>query len=92
MTETRKGQSTPFEAFVGHRKMTPDDATVFATAADMLVFPDIGKAITDAGGDLANIYHFSREVCAGKPILPWAVKEDHETVVAMLRKVGEGLK
>lgn len=92
MTETRKGQSTPFEAFAGHRKMTPDDATVFATAADMLVHPEVSKAISDAGGDLANIYHFSREVCASCPIVPWAVRQDHETVVAMLRKVGEGLK
>ena len=76
----------------GHRKMTQTDGDVFNLAADMLVFPQVTKAIKDAGGDLANCYYFSREVAGGCPILPWAEKQDHETVVAMLRKVGEGLK
>ena len=92
MTETRIGQFTPFVPHEGHRRMTPEDAVIFQAAADMCVWPNVSAAIRAAGGDLANIYHFSREVCGGRPVLPWAEREDHETVVAMLRKVGEGLK
>lgn len=92
MTETRTGQFTPFKPFEGHRAMTAADGEIFLFAAEAYVHPEISQAIRDAGGDLANIYHFGREVCGHCPITPWAQREDHETVVAMLRKVGEGLK
>ena len=91
MTETRIGQYTPFAPHPGHRQMTPDDAAVFLTAADMIVWPEVSTAIRSAGGDLANIYYFNREVCGGRPAVPWAEAQDHETVVAELRRVGEGL-
>ena len=92
MTESRKTQFTPFQPFAGHRAMDKSDADIFLLAAEMYVHPNISTAIKGAGGDLANKYHFGREVCGGKPILPWAEREDHETVVAQLRKIGERLK
>ena len=84
--------SSSFVFNPGHRKMTSADGDVFILAADMLVHPEVSSAIREAGGDLANIYYFGREVAGGCPIVPWAMRQDHETVVAMLRKVGEGLK
>lgn len=87
-----KTQAAPFTPFEGHRRMTPEDAAIFETAAEMLIWPDVHSALNGAGGDLANHYYFSQQVCTNRPVNAWAGEQDHETVVAMLRKVGEGLK
>lgn len=89
MTNTK---FTPFVPHPAHRQMTQADADVFALAAQMLAHPDVTKAILDAGGDTANIAHFSRSACRGRPINPWASDNDHETVKAALVSVSEALK
>lgn len=71
--------------------MTPDDAAIFNTAADMLVFPDVSTAIIGAGGHRGHIAHFAREKCAGRPAVAWACDQDHDLVVAALRATGEAL-
>jgi hypothetical protein len=62
------------------------------TAAEMLVWPAVSTAITNAGGNTAHIAHFSREKCGCRPVVPWAADMDHDHVVAALRSVAEGLE
>lgn len=80
-----------FQPHPAHRAMTPEDAQIFATAADMLVHPHIRTALYDAGGDAAHVAHFSRLHCPGRPALPWCAEMKHEEVVALLRATGEAL-
>jgi hypothetical protein len=83
--------TTGFVFHENHLSMTPNDAVVFNTAADMLVWPEISTAIINAGGHRGHIAHFAREKCAGRPAVAWAADQDHEIVVAALRSVAEGL-
>lgn len=62
-----KTQAAPFTPFEGHRRMTPEDAAIFETAAEMLIWPDVHSALNGAGGDLANHYYFSQQVCTNRP-------------------------
>lgn len=86
-----KTTATPFKPHPAHRAMTPADAQVFKTAAEMYVHPDISKAIREAGGDEGNIAHFSRTHAYGRPIVPFAADSDHDTIVSLLRQTGEAL-
>lgn len=88
MTST---QYTAFKPHPAHRAMSTADAKVFKTASEMLVWPNVRQAITDAGGDEANLAHFSREHCQGRPVMPFAAGSDHETIVSLLRATGEAL-
>lgn len=86
-----KAPEKPFTPHPAHRAMTPADADVFKTAAEMYVHPDISKAIRAAGGDDGNIAHFSRTHCNGRPVVPFAAESEHETIVSLLRSTGEAL-
>jgi hypothetical protein len=86
-----KTTATPFVPHKAHRAMTPDDAQVFALASEIYVHPNISKAIKDAGGDDGNIAHFSRTHACGRPIVPFASENDHETIVSLLKSTGEAL-
>lgn len=86
-----KTTTTPFKPHPAHRPMTPEDAQIFKTAAEMYVHPNVSKAIRDAGGDDGNIAHFSRTHCYGRPIVPFAADNEHETIVSLLKATGEAL-
>lgn len=87
-----KTQATPFAPYAGHRAMIAEDAEIFLTAAEMLVDQEVTKAILGAGGDVAHINHFGREICPHVPPAAWADRQERDGIVAALKKVGEGLK
>lgn len=86
-----KTSEIPFKPHPAHRPMTPADADVFKTAAEMYVHPNVSEAIRAAGGDEGNIAHFSRTHCYGRPIVPFAAESEHETIVSLLKQTGEAL-
>ena len=86
-----KTTATPFVPHPAHKQMTPEDAHVFTSAAEMYCHPNISKAIRDAGGNDAHIAHFSRIHAYGRPIVPFAADNDHETIVSLLKSTGEAL-
>lgn len=81
-----------FTPYPAHRQMTAADAQIFSGAAEQLVWPELSAAIRAAGGDKANIAHFSREVCGGRPVLPWAAEHDADEVIEALHSVAEKLR
>ena len=72
--------------------MTAEDAQIFLTAAEMLVEQEVTTAITNAGGNLAHIYHFGRCACGHVPVAAWAERQDRDVIAAKLRMVAEELK
>ena len=83
--------ATPFKPYPNHRAMTADDAGVFKRAAEYLDWPYITKTIISVGGDRAHMAHFSREMCKGRPVDPWAREQDHDAVATALLHVASSL-